>query len=349
MVSFIFAVVFLVISLSAVVMRKAYALVTPREMKRQAAGGNELATQLYRAVGHGESLAALLWLLILLPMAVGFVLLSQSAPVWVSVLSIAVVVWLAFSWLPHTRLTGFGMRTTVYVTPAVDWVLQHVGTLLLRVIVPLKRRFTPQHSGLYELTDLLDLLELQSTQADSRITSEEIELVRHVLQFGDQYVRDALRPRKQVKAVSLEDTVGPILLDELHASGQSSFPVKKTPRSKDIVACLYLGDVGIHSKGSVEDYAVSNVVYVNESDTLADALHVFFQTKHQLAVVVDNFEEYVGVLTLEDILHTLVGKPAPNETLGSHQDKSAVAARHTALNEQADSESVAESDATVVK
>lgn len=328
MLTFTFAVLLLALAMLAVVLRKTYALVPARELKRQAAAGNSLAKQLYKAVGYGVSLRVLLWVVLALASAGSFVLFTMALAPVLAVLVVAVVLWLAFSWLPSTRVTSPATRITASTTPVVVWVLQYTDPILRRLTGPLTKRYVPSHSGLYELQDLLNLLDLQAKQPDSRITSEEIALIREVLQFGKRKVRDVLRPRSQVKAVALTDAIGPILLDELHASGQTVFPVKKTPRSKEIVAALHLGDVGLHSTGTVEDYVSSGITYIHESDSLADALHAFYQTKRQLFVVINSFEEYVGVITLEDILHTLVGRPVPDETLGSHDDSASVAARH---------------------
>lgn len=328
MLTLTFAALLLALALLTVVLRKTYALVPAHELKRQAAAGNDLAKQLYRAVAYGVSLRVLLWIVLALASAGSFVLFTSVLTPLLAVLIVAVALWLAFSWLPSTRVTSFATRLTVSSTAVVVWVLHYSDPLLRRLTGPLVRRYVPSHSGLYELQDLLNLLDLQAKQPDSRITSEEISLIREVLQFGKRKVRDSLRPRAHVKAVALTDAIGPILLDELHASGQTVFPVKKTPRSKEIVASLHLGDVGLHSTGTVEDYASSGVTYIHESDSLADALHAFYQTKRQLFVVINSFEEYVGVITLEDILHTLAGRPLPDETLGSHNDSASVAARH---------------------
>lgn len=346
MLTFIAAILLLALALLAVVLRKTYSLVPVHELKRQAAAGNGLAKDLYVAVGYGVSLRVLLWLVLALAGACAFVLFAQILPPLLAVLLVAVSLWLVFSWLPSTRVTAWSSRLTVTCTPAVARVLHYTDPILRRASSWFVHHYTPSHSGLYELQDMLNLLDLQAKQPDSRITSEEIELIRQVLTFGDRKVRDALRPRDKVKTVALGDAIGPIILDELHASGQTVFPVKKSARSKEIVASLHLGDVGLHSTGTVEDYVAKGVIYIHESDSLADALHVFYQTKQQLFVVINSFEEYVGVLTLEDVLHTLVGRPAPNETLGSHDDSASVAARHQTAKAQSE---VAESDETVVE
>ena len=346
MLSLLSAIVLLVLALVAVVLRKTYDMVPAHELKRQAASDNQLAKQLYAAVAFGPSLRILLWLVLALSSAGAFVLLATSLAPLVAVIVVAVVLWLAFSWLPDTRVSSWSTRIAQAITPSVVAILHKADPILARVARPFQKHQVPNHSGLYELQDMLDLLDLQSRQPDSRITTEQIDLIRNVLTFGNQKVRDVLRPRNTVKTVALNDAIGPVLLDELHASGQTVFPVKKTPRSKDVVASLHIDDVGLHSTGLVEDYVAQGVTYIHESDSLADALHVFYQTKRQLFVVINSFEEYVGVLTLEDILHTLAGSPAPDEELGSHDDSATVAARHPKGKARP---AVAESDETVVE
>ncbi len=328
MVTYIIASIFLVLAGLCVVLRKAYAITPVHELKRQAAHGNELARTFYTAVAYGDSLRALLWLVILVGSATCFVLIAANAAVWIAIILTVLGIWFMYIWLPKTRVSSLTIVVARRSTPVVVWILHYLDGPLRFVSKYLARHSRPHHSGLYELQDLLNLLDLQSQQPDSRIATEQIELIRTVSTFGDRKVRDTMRPRKAVRSVSVGDAIGPVLLDELHASGQTVFPVKKSNRSKEIVASLHLGDVGIHSTGTVQDYATQGTAYINESDSLADALHAFFQTKQQLFVVIDSEQEYVGAITLEDILHTLVGRPAPNETLGSHDQPEVVAARH---------------------
>lgn len=306
MVTFIVALLLLGVGLLSVALRKTYALVPPHELKRRAANGNALAKTLYRAVAYDTSLWVLLWTTLIVTSAASFSLLATSVVTVLAVLIISAMLWLAFSWLPGTRVSNAATRVTVACTPIVVWLLRHSDPLFRRIGAYLGKHYVPRSNGLYEINDLLDLLDLQSRQPDSRITAEEISLIRQVLGFGELKVSDVVRPRKSVKSVSLGDAIGPVLLDELHASGQSSFPVKKTLRSAEIVGTLYLGDLGIHSTGTVEQYATHAVTYVHADDTLAEVLHMFYQTKQQLFIVLDIEEEYLGVVFLEDILRSLL-------------------------------------------
>jgi CBS domain containing-hemolysin-like protein len=70
-----------------------------------------------------------------------------------------------------------------------------------------------------------------------------------------------------------------------------------------------------------------SVYYVHENDSLSEALHAFFVTNHPLFVVVNSFEEFVGVLTVESILRQLLGH-VPGDDFDQYTDLAAVAARH---------------------
>lgn len=325
---FIVALICIGLSFVALTLRKTFYYLPEKELRRQAKQGDELAKVLYRAVAYGTSLQLLLWLLIGVFAALGFVLFARLAPPIFGFMAIALLLWLGFAWMPSTRLTGLGARLAVWSTPVLVVMLRYLDPIFSRSAGWAYGRRSPQsHSGLYERSDLLELIDLQKQQPDSRIPVEELELAERALRFDHYKVHNVVVPRKQVKAIGKNDAVGPILLDELHATGYSRFPVYDKSEN-DIIGTLHLISLEEAKQGGhVRDYFEKGVVYLHESDTLADALHAVYTTKHQLFVVVNSFEEYVGILTLEDILHSLLGQPVDDE-FGAHHDIAAVAARH---------------------
>jgi CBS domain containing-hemolysin-like protein len=64
---------------------------------------------------------------------------------------------------------------------------------------------------------------------------------------------------------------------------------------------------------------------VHEDFTLYQALQAFLKTKHHLFLVVNSFEELVGILTIEDVLEQMIGKPIVDE-FDRYDDLRAVAA-----------------------
>lgn len=325
MATFVLALVFLALMLFGVALRKTYDYLPRRELKRQARSGDAVAQVLYRAVAYGASLRVLLWLFIGCMAAAGFVLLSRVAPPVLGFLAIAGLVWYGFVWMPAARISGIGARLVVAVTPFVAWLLNYLHPLFSKLAnVTAPRRSAMFHTGLYEREDLVELLETQRSMTDSRISGAEIDMAIHALTFGDRTVGEIMTPRRVVKMVREDDTVGPVLLDELHASGHSRFPVFGDSQDK-IVGTLYLRDlVDARHGGKVHAEMEKKVFYVHEDQGLYQVLHAFIKTKHHLFIVVNNFEEYVGIVTIEDVIEQVIGHKIEDE-FDKYDDMRAVA------------------------
>ncbi|HSX46280.1 MAG TPA: CBS domain-containing protein [Candidatus Saccharimonadia bacterium] len=325
--NFVLAVIFLVLALGGVVVRKTYNYLPARELKRRAERHDPLASQLYRAVAYGNSLRTLLWLYIGLTTAVGLVLMAKALNLWVSLLVVGPILWIVFSLVPATRLTKVGAQLTKLVTPFIAWLLNYLHRPLSRSAEVVEHRYVAgNHTRIFERDDLVDLIERQQYQDDNRLTEEELEIARRALTFNDYRVADVLTPRKKVKTIVATDTVGPILIDELHKSGQSYILVKDK-KGGMVVGTLAFAELGIDSKGRVGDHMDDTVYYLHENDSLSEALHAFFVTNHPMFIVVNSFEEFVGIVTVENIIKQLLGH-VPGDDFDQYRDPSAVAARH---------------------
>lgn len=327
MTDFIIAVILLLLAIGGVVVRKTYYFVPPKELKRRAASRDPLAEQLYRAVAYDSSLEFLLWLFIGLTAAGGFVLLAQVAPIWLGLILILLVILLTFAWLPSSHVTKFGRWLAVRVTPAVVWLLNYLHAPLARGAHQIEKRTAPAHTGLFEREDFLDFVERQQHQADSRITSEELEIVKQALHFGDYQVRHICVPWHDVKTVPADDTIGPVLIDELHRSDQPFIPVVEGPDSQSVIGMLKVHELGLQSSGHVRDVMDKTVYYLHEHDSLAEALHAFSLTNHPLFVVINSQGACVGILTIESILQQLLGHDAKGD-YEQYTDVSVIAHRH---------------------
>lgn len=325
----ILALLFLLLAIGGIVVRKTYFYRPLRELKRQAERHDPLAAQLYRAAAYDGSLRGLLWLYIGLTSAVSLVLLARAMPVWVSLLIIGPLLWVVFSLLPATRVTKLGARLTRLITPVLAFVLNYVHPLMNRGADMVERHYeAPGHTKLYEREDLLDLIQRQQQQAENRLTFEELEIAKRALSFDDYSVGDILTPRKRIKTVLADDAIGPVLINELHQSGQDTVLVQDKARGP-IIGSLKFSQLDLASSGKVRDIMNPTVYYVHEKDSLGQALHAFFTTNHPLFVVVNSFEEYVGIITVQDILRQLLGH-VPGDDFDQYADLATVAARHSA-------------------
>ena len=84
----------------------------------------------------------------------------------------------------------------------------------------------------------------------------------------------------------------------------------------------------VSQRGKVRDFYEKKVAYVHSNDSLAQALQGLSETNQPLLVAVNSANEYVGIVTLSDILHELLGD-TPEESFSEHSDRKAVASRHS--------------------
>lgn len=314
----------------ALILKKVYDRVPLKELKRRARSNDKAAAALCRAKAFGASLDALVWLLIGATGAGFFYVVGNALHGIVAVLLIGVIIVVGFIWIPDSRVNKLHEQAVAAVSPALITLLNWVHPALERLGL-LVRRFqnVTVHTGLYEREDLVHLLDQQKHQPDNRISNEELTMAINALTFGQELVRDVLIAKRVVRYVSIDDTIGPVLMDELHDSGHSRFPVFDNKKD-NVVGMLMLKDlVGKKAGGKVSDVVRKDVYYIHESENLFQTLNTMLRTKHHMFMVVNSFEEIVGIVTLEDILERILGKPIVDE-FDQYEDLRAVAAKAAA-------------------
>lgn len=323
-----------ILMLFSISLLKLYQHTPPKELKRQARAGDYLAKEFYRVVGYGRSLSILLWIFIGLSGALFFTLSAEALPWPLAFLLVLAVLWFGFAWLPNSHVSRFTVKVAKVINPGLHWLLERLQPMLIRIgQYADKVQPVAIHTGLYTKEDIVELIRKQKIQIDNRITKEELFIVEHALQFGDRMVDEVMTPRRVMKTVATTDMIGPILFKELHDSGHSRFPVYKD-NPDDIIGTLYLRDaLGAKEGGFVKDLMRKEVFYVNQSQTLARVLDAFIKTKHHQFLVVNNFEEIVGLVTIEDVIEQILGKQIIDE-FDSYEDLRAVAAMQAEHDEK---------------
>lgn len=159
------------------------------------------------------------------------------------------------------------------------------------------------------------------------LTGNEKKLIKHGLAFSDKKVESIMIPRGVVDTIARSELLGPIVLDDLHRTGHSRFPV--TDGDIDhIVGVLHLQELlQLNDKVShtVEDMMEQRVYYISQERTLSHALAAFLKTHHHLFIVVNGYRETAGIITLEDVIEALIGRRIIDE-FDVHDDLRAVAA-----------------------
>ena len=170
-------------------------------------------------------------------------------------------------------------------------------------------------------------------KSEGVLTVDEKKLIVHSLSFNYRTVDQIMTPKGMIDSIKKSEFLGPLTLDDLHKTGHSRLPVINGDIDH-IVGILNLkGLLALDIKRSTtaEKAMDPKVYYIRQDQTLQHALAAFLRTKHHLFVVVNEFRETVGLLSLEDVIETLIGRKIIDE-FDAHDDLRAVALRNPRLN-----------------
>lgn len=184
------------------------------------------------------------------------------------------------------------------------WLKKTVLTLKPFLRLFRERDYATDDITLHSQDELLDLLK----RSPGIVSRDELERLVASLAFDQKKVADIMTPRSMISAVPLGETLGPLVLDELFKTGHSRFPVFDGDLDH-MAGMLYLHDLLDLRRGSqpAKKAMQTKVYFVREDRDLSHALHGFLTTKHHLFVVVNAYRETVGLLSLEDVMETLLG------------------------------------------
>lgn len=144
---------------------------------------------------------------------------------------------------------------------------------------------------------------------EGALAAETASLIQRTLAFGDRRAHDAMVPRGRVDSLEVEQTVAD-LLELARETGHSRFPVRDDEDEVVGIAHIRHGLAVPHPErstttvGSVMDPAT----YVPDTVPLDDLMDTLRAGGLQMAIVVDEFGDHAGLITLEDLVEEIVGE-----------------------------------------
>jgi putative hemolysin len=218
--------------------------------------------------------------------------------------------------VPKAVALGHSERTAIRVAPPVRAFFAVMGPLIW-----LLRRSTQFVLGLFGLEEPgaegavhseaeLKMLVSESTER-GEIEEGEQEMLYKVFDFADKEVGDVMVPRPEVVALSV-DLPPEQALQAVLESPYTRYPVYRGSLD-DIVGVLHVRDLiqAMHERG-IASVEISDLVrpsyMVPETKDLAALLKEFRNQNQHLAIVIDEYGNMEGIVTLEDVLEEIVGE-----------------------------------------
>src|SRR5215204_5525067 len=164
-----------------------------------------------------------------------------------------------------------------------------------------------EQGSIYTEAELRQLIDV--SRQSGHLRAEERRLIHRVFEFSDTLVREAMVPRTQIAALSIECD-----LEEI-AAAFDNYRFSRLPVYRESIDDV----VGfIHSKDIMpyllqpENFKLQDVIqpplYVVDTARLEDVLRQMQKSKAHFGFVVDEHGGLEGIITLEDLLEEIVGE-----------------------------------------
>jgi magnesium and cobalt transporter len=179
-------------------------------------------------------------------------------------------------------------------------------------------RHSPQKSWIVRISQLLtgephdldDLLEiLREARENHLLDTDALSMIEGALQVSQLRVRDIMIPRVQMVVVPFDaelETIFPLVTE----FGHSRYPVIEGDRTK-VVGILLAKDLLAHALQN-KTMKVSEIMrsasVVPESKRLNVLLKELRTHGNHMAIVVDEYGQAAGLVTIEDVLEQIVGE-----------------------------------------
>ena len=220
--------------------------------------------------------------------------------------------------LPKTYALAWSDRTALMVAPlmrAMIWLLTP-ATVAIQGIVRLLLKFTPTKRDdaaniLAADEEIRGTIELQAHEGS--VAKGDAAMLGGVLDLKDLQVLDVMVHRTKMETIDAGEPPRQII-EQVLASPYSRLPLWKVSpdnivgvlHTKDLLAALNRSG---WDPGKIDVLSIASPPwFVPETTSLKAQLSHFLKRKAQLALVVDEYGEVQGLVTLEDILEEIVGQ-----------------------------------------
>ena len=160
--------------------------------------------------------------------------------------------------------------------------------------------------------------EIKSIVRESALEGEidqiEHNIVERVFELGDRKVNTLLTHRTAITYFNINDSLENIL-EKIRNEKHNAYPVTTGNNLDDILGIVLLKDIFPIENPSTFKLKkhLRQPVFLNENYFAYKVLEIFKKEKNHYGIVIDEYGNTVGIVTMHDVLDALVGNTATND------------------------------------
>ncbi|MEH3088158.1 MAG: hemolysin family protein [Microbacterium arborescens] len=158
---------------------------------------------------------------------------------------------------------------------------------------------------------------IEESRASGDLPDDLSMIIDRILDFPQRDVEHAMVPRSRIDSIAPETTVGEVRA--LMATGHTRYPVIGSEDQP--VGVVELIDLlrGDHDDAAPVSSMMREAVVLPTTMQLPVALDRMRQTRNELACVVDEYGNFDGILTIEDLTEEVIGEISDEHDLEFHE------------------------------
>ena len=137
------------------------------------------------------------------------------------------------------------------------------------------------------------------------------EMINGIIKFNDKRAEKIMTPRTEVYCINVDDLLEEYL-DELLDKRYARIPVYED-EIDNIIGVLYIKDFIIEAKNKgFENINIRDILqeplFIPECKMVQDLFKELQETKRHIAILVDEYGGFSGIVTMEDIIEEIMGE-----------------------------------------
>jgi CBS domain containing-hemolysin-like protein len=141
-------------------------------------------------------------------------------------------------------------------------------------------------------------------------------MVRNIIELENKSVRDIMTPRPVIFSLDANMTVAEAL-PQVNAKGLTRTPIYEEDREHIVGYVVFqeLSAAGISNVAHTPLRDIANTIsFISETVNCLTLLTTFLKFRRHIAIVSDEYGGVAGLVTLEDLIETLLGTEIVDET-----------------------------------
>lgn len=179
---------------------------------------------------------------------------------------------------------------------------------LTNIFLTIFRQETKVEEEIFSEEEVMSMLEAGK---ESGVLKEEgTKMINSIFEFDDMLAYEAMTPRTDVFMIDIEDPIDEYF-DDLMTLRHSRIPVYKDDRD-NIIGIMHIKDYLIKAREtSYEEVDIESILrkayFVPDTKNIDTLFFELQKTKQQIAILIDEYGGFSGIVTMEDIIEQVMG------------------------------------------